>query len=336
MPTLQTFDGPTLEDVLSRVGTALGPEAQIVRAGKVRRGGVAGFFAKESFEVVVEVGDDDAGLPRTAPVPPPASVPRSIVDLVEQVSDEERGSVAAPRRAPLACDLPATFSPSTEGLTFQEVLRGLLADTVPPAAPAASPVAVDLARLGVPEELLAGTPAHPSAAQALLAGLERLPQPAPLGGGAGEVVVVVGDAAVAAEAAAWAAAELGHVPVEVVAGGAEEAAAQGRAWRERLVPTVAVLGAGYDAASVAQVRSLLAVLAPTAVWGAVRADRKPDDVMAWTGALAAVTALAVGACGDTTTPGSSLGVGLPVAVVDGRRSTPAAWTALLVERLAAV
>jgi hypothetical protein len=51
------LEGDDLEALLLRAATEGGPNCRIVRAEKVRRGGVMGFFAKEGFEVAVEIPD---------------------------------------------------------------------------------------------------------------------------------------------------------------------------------------------------------------------------------------------------------------------------------------
>jgi len=55
------FEGGELEELLERVRTEVGPEARIVAANRIRQGGVAGFFAKEGFEVVVDLADSEGG-----------------------------------------------------------------------------------------------------------------------------------------------------------------------------------------------------------------------------------------------------------------------------------
>ena len=52
-----------LEELLERVRTEVGPDARIVAANRVRKGGVGGFFAKQAFEVLVEA---DNTAPATA------------------------------------------------------------------------------------------------------------------------------------------------------------------------------------------------------------------------------------------------------------------------------
>jgi hypothetical protein len=54
------FEGGELEELLERVRTEVGPEARIVAANRIRQGGVAGFFAKEGFEVVVDLAGSEA------------------------------------------------------------------------------------------------------------------------------------------------------------------------------------------------------------------------------------------------------------------------------------
>jgi hypothetical protein len=55
--TTLLLEGDDLEALLERARSEGGPDARIVRAEKVRQGGVLGFFAKERFEVALEVPD---------------------------------------------------------------------------------------------------------------------------------------------------------------------------------------------------------------------------------------------------------------------------------------
>lgn len=421
MPAQRTFDGDTLEAALARVTDVHGSAARILGAEKVRTGGLGGFFARERFEVLVELPEHVD--PAESGEPPAAATPRSILDLADQVSDVER-QAAPPAAAPPAAATvrppsgDAPYAPSTEGRTFQEVLRGLVGDagltgpeverpvsdldsrpappaaervvapvvwpvastpsetvaasapapdaaaetvaaSVPVAAPEPAPrpdvhapgsrpgaaLTASLRALGVPQDLLDSVEGTGSEAQQVLATLEPLlVPPPPLIVDRGDVVVVVGERAVAIQAASVAAAQLGQVPGDVVVAGAgragvnslrgpEEAAARRPAWRS-CSPTVVAVCANDNASGRMWVQEMIAALEPVAVWAAVRADRKPEDVATWAAALGGVSALAVGACAETVSPASMLGAGLPIASVEGRRSTPAAWTALLVERLA--
>lgn len=98
MPTQQRFEGPTLEAVLDEVRAKVGEGAVISAANKLRKGGLGGFFARETYEVLVDVDvdeDDDewidlppaAAAPTTEPAPPLA--PMSLMELAESVSNEE-------------------------------------------------------------------------------------------------------------------------------------------------------------------------------------------------------------------------------------------------------
>ena len=55
MPTRLLLDGDDLAALMHRVRAEMGPNAVVVRAERVRTGGVAGFFAKEHYELTVEV-----------------------------------------------------------------------------------------------------------------------------------------------------------------------------------------------------------------------------------------------------------------------------------------
>ena len=55
MPTTLLLEGDDLEALLERAHAEGGPDARIVRAEKIRHGGVLGFFAKERFEVALEI-----------------------------------------------------------------------------------------------------------------------------------------------------------------------------------------------------------------------------------------------------------------------------------------
>jgi hypothetical protein len=384
LPAQQAFDGHTLEAALARVAEEVGPNARIMQAEKVRSGGVAGFFARERFEVTVEISDDPEDS-ADGPVPgPQRAEPMSLLDLVEEVSRQDRASTGSPAAAghrpggvaegETDADADA-FRPSTEGKTFHEVLRGIASDAglfsgapirvddapahvddepaagepVPgsDAEPCVDATAGMLLAVGVPEHLVgasAGLPAA-SVAQRLLHVLEPIPSAPPVIARRGDVVVVVGEERVTIEAAGYLAGQLGQDADDVVLAGVdrhgfntlsspEDARRLRDLWRSCGVPFVVAVCSPEGAAS-GWARQMLEALEPVTVWAAVRADRKPDDVVAWAGHLGGVDALAVGACEETVSPAAVLSAGIPVAAVDGRRATPAAWTALLVERLVA-
>lgn len=216
------FEGPSLEGLLEQVRSELGPGAAIVEANKLRAGGLAGFFAKERFEVVVEVDDHDAPAPaaRVATVQQPA--PIGILDLVDRVSDAEAAAASAPRPAPAPARRPGPAPvPAAEMATiperppspFASVLRRVAADVAyeletppepapvpahaPPPAPAAAPApppvpVAALSKIGLPPHLVPRAAAEPDVARTLLTTLERVPLPEPLPDVPGAVLAVVG------------------------------------------------------------------------------------------------------------------------------------------------
>jgi hypothetical protein len=57
--SLQRCEGANLESVLEEVRARFGDTVTIVEANRLRKGGVGGFFAKERYEVVVDVIDEE-------------------------------------------------------------------------------------------------------------------------------------------------------------------------------------------------------------------------------------------------------------------------------------
>jgi hypothetical protein len=121
------YEGPDLEALLEQVRTELGSGTKIVSANKIRSGGIAGFFARERYEVIVE-HDGTALITAPPAADEPESVrPRdlapSLLDLVDQVSAQERA--AAPRI-------------STESEPFAAVMDRMARNAGMPAPPAAA------------------------------------------------------------------------------------------------------------------------------------------------------------------------------------------------------
>jgi hypothetical protein len=98
------FEGAELDDVLERVRAEVGPDARIVGANRIRKGGVGGFFAKEGFEVIVDLNGElpNSGSGNGAPKARRAAkahrsrsakVPASVLDLADEVSADEHEQV---------------------------------------------------------------------------------------------------------------------------------------------------------------------------------------------------------------------------------------------------
>jgi hypothetical protein len=93
------FEGAVLEDLLDRVRTEVGPDARIVGANRIRKGGVGGFFAREGFEVIVDLTPDEGGSQQPQSQRPPARtrrparIPASVLDLADDISTSEREQI---------------------------------------------------------------------------------------------------------------------------------------------------------------------------------------------------------------------------------------------------
>jgi hypothetical protein len=232
VPTQLQLEGPDLESLLARVKTELGPGARIVLAEKVRTGGLAGFFAKQTFAITVEV--DEAA----APAAPAPAAPASLLDLADRISDSERAAThvstettgfaavlarlgattgtapdpaatpapaAPPAPAPVTASRPMVPAPrAPEGSSTPPAIE--LRRQVPaPVQPA--PVTGQLARLGLPGHLQpagSGKALYP----ALVESLRTLPKAPRTPNRAGTVLAVVGPMAQSLEAARGLAKEL--------------------------------------------------------------------------------------------------------------------------------
>lgn len=86
-PLRLLLEGPDLETLLEQIRTEYGAEARIVQAEKVRRGGVGGFFARERFNIQVEVPHARATPKR--PSPRGGGSVQSVMDLVDQLNRQE-------------------------------------------------------------------------------------------------------------------------------------------------------------------------------------------------------------------------------------------------------
>jgi hypothetical protein len=349
--SLQRFEGTSIEAVLEEARAQVGAGVRIVEANRLRRGGIGGFFAKERFEVAVEVLDAPAPVPAPAParrVLPPGVDP--VLALAEEVSDGESMGTAT--------------SLSTEQDAFAELLGRIARDVQEDSAPAPAPAPVahhlpelttpaptslhGLSHLGLPAAIV---PTGEDTATGLLRALSALPVAGPVPKAAGDVVAVVGERDAALALARTIATELGLAHDEVVLASEHDdgqdlplgcllptlpAVADERCsarWRRR--PSIVVVDVPVRPGASTFGRRALEALEPTATWGAVTAASKAEDVRAWSDSLGGLDAVAVDGLDLTTTPASILGTGIPVARLDGRPASPALWTALLMERLAA-
>jgi hypothetical protein len=218
----------------------------------------------------------------------------------------------------------------------------------PVGAPVAPPAGVPraaLADLGVPPALLAACGDGPVELARLLAAVPAAP---PVPREAGSVLVVVGPPEDAARVADLLALRVG-APDVVHAGDGEPGSPAARRlttastaarWRAELPAadgvTVVALGVRPGRAREDAAAELLAALAPDQAWGVIDARSKTRDCVRWiagVGARRRLDALAVGGLFDTSEPGTVLGLGVPVAWIDGVPASRVAWAAALGEHL---
>jgi hypothetical protein len=190
--SLQRCEGTNLESVLEEVRSRFGDTVTIVEANRLRKGGVGGFFAKERFEVVVDIDDDTdppdgpvaTELPAEYGLEATEDFCDRLLSMADGVSDLEQRAEApaisteqpefaailnsitrhmeAPARpaaaAPAAPAAPVHSGPAASpAVTSSNPFAGAALAPTRPAPPARSEApAIDtrtLARLGFPEDI---------------------------------------------------------------------------------------------------------------------------------------------------------------------------------------
>ncbi|PVU83399.1 hypothetical protein DDP54_10765 [Cellulomonas sp. WB94] len=366
------LEGGDLAELMVHVRAEFGPTARIIRADRVRSGGLVGFFARERYELTVDVPDEPLARPRATRLPVPAAAgPVGIDALLAAVEAAEArhqigaaGSTPGPDAgSPLVSTGADAFASVLEQVRAMTGAQGLTADVEVPAPPARVfepmvPVQVEvpvaapagttrsaLLDLGVPERMLAGI-AEAAPLSVLLANVPAAPD---LPRTPGSVVVVVGAGREAAAVGAQVVERLRLAPTSlVVAGEGEPSTGRVRrltdtaaAARWRVMPDggqirVVALAVGPDPRDRAVAAELLAALDPDQVWGVVDARTKTRDCARWlteVGERRRVDALAVRGLFETTQPGTVLDLGVPVAWFDGIPATGVAWAAALSQHL---
>ena len=212
------LEGSDLAELMAHVQAEFGPGARVVRAERVRTGGVAGFFARERFELTVDVPEPTPGRPRAFMNPP-----RSKPVAAAEAAPEPEGIDALLAAADAYDALPDGSMPetpqsidvlddadeevpeadprpsvSTGGATFAGILeqvRAMAGTPAPadievplPVPPLQDPLRASLLGIGVPEHLLGD--AGPVTLPAVLS---RVPAAPALPRTPGSVVVVVGE-----------------------------------------------------------------------------------------------------------------------------------------------
>jgi hypothetical protein len=149
------LEGPDLEELLARVRDEHGPEARIVSADRLRRGGVGGFFSKQWFELGVEVPDPSSA----APAAPALDTVEALLALADQADGTPAfGTVLAAAESPVD-------SPEQIAAMQRAALTGIPSPAPEPVPDLAAAIAAALAETATADRAdLASTPPAPAPA----------------------------------------------------------------------------------------------------------------------------------------------------------------------------
>ena len=101
MPTRVLLEGPAIEPLLAQVRDEYGSSVRIISADKVRSGGFGGFFAKQHYELSVEVPDPEERDQARRPQPAADEPPQTLEQLLARAESRDR---IAPDESPATPD----------------------------------------------------------------------------------------------------------------------------------------------------------------------------------------------------------------------------------------
>ena len=348
--------GASLEEIRRKAEQQHGPAARIVSAERVISPGIAGLFAGDRYEAIVEVvtghevvtgevvPDPDILSEADAPDAPAAGASGAAKPAGAATTHDLKGAAIAALleeadAAELSLHRPGNPGLSTESPDFAELLEqlgtGLRGPADAPGIPssrnrlasgtAAAPASAPVLGVGASAELMAGTGTRAEPAPAPAQVRESVPVPL---SGTGDLVVLVGlgddalDTALAMSTAAGGAdvrtaGKLSAYGHLHVEGRQGATAARAHAvLTEQTVLVAFGLGKARDA--LARLQSV-AALSADQLWVVVDAGRKQEDSARWVGVLATqldITAVAVVGAAETATPETVNTLGLPVGWID--------------------
>jgi hypothetical protein len=290
-----------------------------------------------------------------------AEVADEIADEVQLFDDETEEVLDEPaivEDASLVVDEEAELVPDVIDMTTDLERSMVIEEAAVPAVRPSNPlvrvrrtpttfertVGMGLLELGVPAAYvpeIEGVFTNDDVRNAILAAL-RLPKPPALPLGNNAIVAVVGERRAAINLAEQLADEpaLNGAMVKVadrqgftlLDGGS--ATADERGVRQRPKRTVVAVPSTPGMTS-DWTRDLLDRLEPDMVWGVVPASRKSEDIASWAIQLGGLDVLALTGLDKTVSPATSLRLGIPVGLIDGKCATTEAWADLLTDRLVA-
>ncbi|MEU8815823.1 hypothetical protein [Actinoplanes sp. NPDC048796] len=112
MPTRVLLEGPAIEPLLAQVRDEYGSRVRIISADKVRSGGVGGFFAKQHYELSVEVPDgneDGNDMPQRSKTADNGQ--HSLERLLERAESQDR--MDEPARPAFGTATPRSVTPAS-------------------------------------------------------------------------------------------------------------------------------------------------------------------------------------------------------------------------------
>ncbi|WP_037560096.1 hypothetical protein [Spirillospora albida] len=166
MPKRLLLEGTDIEKLLTQVREEHGPQVSIVSADRVRSGGFAGFFARQHYELTVEVGGDDETVKEPArgvPAKDDAADVDPVAALLARTEERERvlSAPTAPAQAPAPSTTPVVppgFTPAGGDTAFAQVFAQAAAQV-----PGAFARTADAATAAVPAPVAAQAPAQAQA-----------------------------------------------------------------------------------------------------------------------------------------------------------------------------
>ncbi|HWS38514.1 MAG TPA: hypothetical protein VN408_37970 [Actinoplanes sp.] len=121
------LEGPAIEPLLAQVRDEYGSSVRIISADKVRSGGIGGFFAKQHFELSVEVPDSTEDSDDMAQQTVAGNGTQNFESLLEQAESRDRVTTErGPTRADLRSRQEGRSAASGDtGVAFAELMAGL-------------------------------------------------------------------------------------------------------------------------------------------------------------------------------------------------------------------
>ncbi|MEV6344507.1 hypothetical protein [Actinoplanes sp. NPDC051851] len=119
------LEGPAIEPLLAQVRDEYGSRVRIISADKVRSGGIGGFFAKQHYELSVEVPDPSEDSEDMAQQTVAPSTTNTLERLLEQAESQDRFTGEPPGPDPRARAHSREAGAGDTGAAFAELMAGL-------------------------------------------------------------------------------------------------------------------------------------------------------------------------------------------------------------------